>query len=79
MSLAVVARFHSLPEAQVAGAALRSAGLDAVVLDDPLPGVMPLEPNDAGGVRLCVPEDELRAAQAVLAAALKVGGEPSDA
>lgn len=74
MTLAVVARFASLPEAQVACAALRSAGLDAGVLDDVLPGVMPLEPDDAGGVRLCVPEEDLGAATALLAVAREVGG-----
>ncbi|MBC6983608.1 hypothetical protein [Caulobacter sp. 17J80-11] len=73
MPLAVVERFQSLPEAQVARTALRSAGLDATVLDDPLPGVMPLEPDDAGGIRLCVPEAELPAAQALLAAAREIG------
>ncbi|NEX94837.1 DUF2007 domain-containing protein [Caulobacter sp. 17J65-9] len=73
MGLAIVARFTSLPEAQVAGAALRSAGLDATVLDDPLPGVMPLEPDDAGGIRLCVPEADLAAARALLAAAREIG------
>ncbi|MBC6983607.1 hypothetical protein [Caulobacter sp. 17J80-11] len=66
MTLAVVARFSDLNEAHVACAALRSAGLQAVVLDGAIASVEPLSQRAFGGSRLCVPLTDLPVAREIL-------------
>ncbi len=66
MSLVVVARYLSLPEAHIAAGALRSAGLNPTVFDDASGSVMAYQQMYLGGYRLAVPETEIETAFEVL-------------
>lgn len=63
MSLTVVASFNDLGEAEVACAALRSAGIEAVVLDQQQAWVTPIL---AAGFRVGVPRTDLGEAETIL-------------
>jgi hypothetical protein len=67
MSLAVVARYWNLPEAHVAAAALRSAGVRAEVFDDQFGVMFWTEQSVLGGFRVVAPADELAEAAGLLA------------
>jgi hypothetical protein len=71
MGLAVVASFLDPAEAEIAAGALRSAGFAAVALDQHFASVDPLARQSLGGMRVGVPEDELREAAQCLAGILR--------
>lgn len=64
MALAVVATFTNLPEAQVAASALRSGGIDAIVMDEHFGVAMWVEQFALQGFRVAVPGDQLTDARA---------------
>lgn len=71
MTLAVLARFHTQSEAQVAASALRSAGLSAVVFDEHYGGMVWVEQSALGGYRLMLPATEMLDALAILKEAIE--------
>ena len=66
MALGVAAVFLSLGEAQVARAALRASGINAIVFDELLGSNMWMQQLAFGGFRLAVPDGDLAAAVAIL-------------
>jgi len=77
MPLSLVAEFTSLPEAQIAASVLRSAAIEAVVMDGPDIALNPIAALRMG-FRVMVSEEDLFTARQVLAAAEAAGGERSD-
>ncbi len=59
MSLVVLARYLSLPEAHAAAGALRAAGLTPTVMDANYGSVQPFEQVMLQGFRLAVPADQV--------------------
>ena len=68
MALVLVTRIRSLPEAQIAAGALRSAGIDAVVFDTAFGGVEAPVIESLGGYRIMAPEDQALDARRMLLA-----------
>jgi Putative prokaryotic signal transducing protein len=66
MALAVVTRIRSLPEAQIAAGALRSAGIDAEVFDSIFGGMEAPVIEGLGGYRLMAPETQAVEARKIL-------------
>jgi hypothetical protein len=66
MALIVVARCHTLAEAQVAASALRSAGLSPQVFDEFYGTAFWVSQAALGGYRLLLPDDEAVEARALL-------------
>ncbi|HYD07515.1 MAG TPA: DUF2007 domain-containing protein [Reyranella sp.] len=77
MTLVLVAEFTSLPEAQIAASVLRSADIEAVVMDGPDIALNPIAALRMG-FRLMVAEGDLSAARQVLAAAEAAGDEAGE-
>ena len=80
MALALVARLPTLPEAQIAAGALRSAGIDAQVFDANFGGVEAPVIEALGGFRIMAPEHEAATARDILKM-LQAGpglGEPDE-
>lgn len=66
MSIAIVARFLDPVEAEIAAGALRSAGFDAVAMDQHFAAVDPLARQSLGGMRVGVPAAEAEDAASYL-------------
>ena len=76
MSLAVLSRFHTQSDAQVAASALRSAGLSPVVFDEHYGGIDWVAQSALGGDRVMLPMDEMADGRAILAVAAEAGPDP---
>jgi len=57
--------FHD--EALVVKSLLESAGLTPQIFEDSIPNAVPLYPTSSCGIRICVPDDELDDAKAIVA------------
>jgi hypothetical protein len=66
VEMKTVASFMNAEDAHILRIKLADEGIDAVVADDTIPGIMPYYTNAIGGVKVQVPDEELEKAQAIL-------------